>query len=163
MNKYAYENGFDWLATGHNLSDVVTFSFNNLASIQLSFFRSVKPALKGREKYKLVAKLKPLYWLKNEEVLAYAQTNNIPFNQQFCPYSPDAPTIELKNWLHELDSTRPGILRNFAESFTKIENQIEGDGDITNCESCGYAASTKICSFCKLMSAIGVNNFHIEL
>ncbi len=121
MNKYAYENGFDWLA---------------------------------------MAKLKPLYWLKDEEVLIYAQTNDVPFTQKSCPYSPYAPTLELKDWLRQLDSTSPGILRSFAESFTRIGNQtqLQEEGGLMNCESCGYAASTTTCKFCKVMSAIGLSN-----
>lgn len=152
MNKYAFENRFDWLATGHNLSDVVTFSFNNLANVQPSLLRSMKPTLEGREKYKLVAKLKPLYWLKDEEVLKYAQINDVMFNQVVCPHPSEAPTLELKSWLHELDSTMPGILRNYVKSFIKIGDQIEEDEEtINNCERCGYAASTRTCSFCRMM------------
>lgn len=150
MNKYAYENDFDYVATGHNLSDEVSSTFNNLANVYLTPFRGLSPVLESWDEYHLAGRMKPLYFLKDNECRVYAETNGIPYYDGECPLSQNAPTDELKDWLHDLDSAVPGILRNFAKSFIRIEDQMEGDHEeLGRCENCGYATATKICKFCR--------------
>lgn len=152
MNRYAYENNFDYVATGHNLSDEVSSTFNNLANVYLTPFRGLKPVLDEIEEYKLVARAKPLYFVKDKECLTYADTNDIPFYHEDCPLAAGSPTNELKKWLHELNSRKPKILRNFAKSFMRIEERMEKDQEeLKKCEKCGYATATKICKFCRVM------------
>lgn len=152
MNRYAYEKGFDYVATGHNLSDEVSSTFNNLANVYLTPFRGLKPVLKEIDEYRLVARVKPLYFLKDEECSAYAEINDIPFYSGRCPLSRDSPRQGLKDWLHELDLRRPKILRNFAKSFIRIEERMgEDQGELRRCKKCGYPTSTEVCKFCRVM------------
>lgn len=152
MNKYAYENGFDYVATGHNLSDEVAAVFNNLANVYLTPFRGLKPVLEPKESYKLAGRIKPLYFLKDNETRFYAETSEISYFHGECPLSEGSPTDELKGWLHELDAERPRILRNFAKSFMKIEERMnQDDRELGKCENCGYATATEVCRFCRLV------------
>lgn len=151
MNRHAHEHGFDYVATGHNLSDEVSSIFNNLANVYLTPFRGLKPVLKEYAEYNLVAKVKPLYFLKDDECRVYAETNGVSFTHQKCPLSAGSPTNDLKDWLHELDSKRPGILRNFAKSFIRIEERMEGNhGELKRCRNCGYPTATEVCRFCRI-------------
>ncbi len=152
MNKFAHENNFNYVATGHNLSDEVSSTFNNLANVYLTPFRGLEPVLEEKEEYNMVARAKPLFWLKDKECLIYAETNNIPYYHEECPLSKDSPTNELKEWLHDLDSGKPKILRNFAKSFIRIEERMEkDDGELKTCNNCGYPTATKICKFCRVI------------
>lgn len=155
MNKFAYENDFDYVATGHNLSDEVSSSFNNLANVYLTPFRGMEPVLEEKEEYKMVAKMKPLFYLKDEECQAYAEAYDIPFYSGGCPLSKDSPTHKLKDWLHELDSRMPRIMRNFAKSFMRIEEMMETgqEENLRNCENCGYATATDVCRFCRVIES----------
>jgi len=47
MNRYAYENDFDYVATGHTLSDEVSSTFNNLANVYLTPFRGYETGSGG--------------------------------------------------------------------------------------------------------------------
>lgn len=153
MNRYAFENGFDYVATGHNLSDEVSSTFHNLANVYLTPFRGLKPALPEKREYKLAGRVKPLYFLKDKETKTYAEINDIPFYSGKCPFSRDSPTNELKSWLHELDSEKPGIMRSFAKSFMRIEERMEKDQEeLKKCENCGYATATKVCRFCRAVA-----------
>ncbi len=152
INKFAYENGLDYVATGHNLSDVVSSMFNNLANVYLTPFRGLEPYQEKMTEFKLVGRIKPLYYLKDEECLVYAETNGIPFHREACPFSSESPTNELKDWLHELDSRNPGILRNFARSFMRIEERMgRNKEEMRRCERCGYATATRVCRFCRVV------------
>lgn len=155
MNHHAHENDFDYVATGHNLSDEISSTFNNLANVYLTPFRGLKPVLEELEEYRMVARLKPLYYLKDRECLIYAESNDLPYYHGECPYSLDSPTDELKEWLHELDSKRPKILRNFAKSFMRIEERMESDkSELRRCDNCGYATSTDLCRFCRVVRRV---------
>lgn len=161
INSYAYENGFDYVATGHNLSDEVSSTFNNLANVYLTPFRGLAPVLEDRNEYKLLARVKPLYFLKDDECKVFADVNEIPYFSGECPLSTESPTEDLKDWLHELDSRKPRILRNFAKAFMQIEEKMDTNHEeLKNCENCGYATATKICRFCRVVR--GVNSGSIS-
>lgn len=152
INRFAHENGLDYIATGRNLSDVVSSMFNNLANVYLTPFRGLEPYLEEMREFKLVGRIRPLYYLKDEECLVYAETNGIPFHRDVCPFSSGSPANKLKDWLHELDSKNPGILRNFARSFMRIEERMgRNREEMRGCERCGYATATRICRFCRII------------
>jgi len=150
MNKFAFENDCDYVVTGHNLSDTITFAFNNLANVNLLNFRGIKAVLPGNAEIKMVGRFKPLYYLKDDECLEYAKMHGIEYCNKKCPYQKDAPTIELKKWLHEIEKKRNGILLNFVKSFEKIDDMLEKKHDIRQCEICGYPSYGRVCKFCRL-------------
>ncbi len=152
MNAYSYEGRFDFLATGHTLSDVVSSTLNNLANVYVQAFRGVGPFLEAKEEFKLSRKIKPLYYLTDEECKLYSELLELPFYTGKCPYVSDAPTKRIKAWLNRLERDQPGVLRNFAKSFTLLESSMENRGEILKCKRCGYATTTRICKFCRLMN-----------
>ncbi len=150
MNKFAYENNCKYVATGHNLSDVVTFAMNNVITGNILNFRGNKPFLEENLEYKLVAKVKPIYYLKDKECMLYAMINELPYAEEECPHAENAPTLRLKRWLHEMETEMPGMLLNMARSFWRIEEKIREEVNLNKCIKCGYASYGKICKFCKL-------------
>jgi len=157
INKYAFENGYDFVATGHNLNDIVASALNNLASGSIYFFRGFKPLVKGINEYKLVARIKPLYFLKEGEISVYAKIKGLPFSKKRCPFAKEAPTEELKKSLNLIEKRRPGILRKFAYSFVQIEDSLKRERKMRLCEKCGYATVSRICKFCRIVGKIKPN------
>ncbi|MCD6573273.1 MAG: TIGR00269 family protein [Thermoplasmata archaeon] len=155
MNKFAFEHDCDYVATGHNLSDALTFAFNNLASVNILNFRGMKPVLPGNKDLKMAGRFKPLFYLKDDECMEYVKMNEIPYCKEKCPYARDAPTIELKEWIHEMERKRNGIMLNFAKSFEKIEEMMTRQQKIRQCSICGYPSYGNICKFCKLRRKYG--------
>lgn len=152
MNKFAVENDLDYVATGHNLSDEIGSTFNNLANVYLTPFRGLEPVLEKKEEYNMAARVKPLFWVKDKECLVYAETNDVTYYHKECPLSEGSTTNELKEWLHELDRIRPKILRNFAKSFMRIEGRMERSrNELSTCDNCGYPTATEVCRFCRVM------------
>lgn len=150
MNKFAYEMKCNYVATGHNLSDVVTFALNNFSSGNILNFRGNKPYLEGKEKYKMVAKIKPLYYLKDKECMLYTYINKLPYATEDCPHALNAPTVLIKEWVHEMEGKKPGTMLNMAKSFWRLEEMIEKDVRLNQCERCGYASFRNICKFCRI-------------
>ncbi len=150
MNKFAYENKCRYVATGHNLSDIVTFAINNLITGNILNFRGNKPFLEENLEYKLVAKIKPIYYLKDKECMLYAVLNNLPYTNEECPFSKNAPTLKIKEWLHEIEENLPGTMLSMARSFWRIEEKMKQEVSLNKCVKCGYASYGKICKFCKI-------------
>jgi len=155
MNKFAFENECDYVATGHNLSDAITFAFNNLASVNILNFRGMKPVLEGKKDVRMVARFKPLYYLTDMDCMEYVRIHNIPYCTKTCPYSKNAPTLEIKEWIHDMERKRHGIMLNFAKSFEKLEDAMKKEGEIKTCKICGYPSYGNVCKFCKLRMKYG--------
>ncbi|MCD6512110.1 MAG: TIGR00269 family protein [Thermoplasmata archaeon] len=149
MNKFAFENECDYVATGHNLSDTVTFALNNMINVNTMNMRGAKPVMEGNKDIKMVARLKPLYWLRDDEIAIYAEINSISYCKDICPYAKHAPTLVIKEWIHELEKRMNGSMINLAKSFSKIEDMMDRTEPRT-CDICGYPSYGRICKFCKL-------------
>jgi len=150
MNRFAHENSCHYVATGHNLSDIVTFAINNFANANIMNFRGNKPYLEGRKEYNMVAKIKPLFYLTDKECMNYASINNLEDVKEKCPFSRDAPTLKIKKWIHAMEEEMPGIMLNMAKSFWRIEERMQEKVEIKKCSICGYPSYGRICKFCKI-------------
>ncbi|AAL80397.1 alpha hydrolase [Pyrococcus furiosus DSM 3638] len=150
MNKFAYDNGFDAVATGHNLDDEASFLMNNLLHWNTEYLAKGGPLLPGEGKF--VKKIKPLYELTEREVVAYAIAVGLEYIVEECPYARGATTLDMKEVLNELEEKRPGTKFNFVRGFLRkkklFEPEVKGK-DLKECKICGMPASGEICSFCK--------------
>lgn len=59
FNKFAYDNGFDAVATGHNLDDEASFIFNNIMNWNTQYLAKQGPVTPSQFNGKLVKKVKP--------------------------------------------------------------------------------------------------------
>ena len=153
MNKFAVENGYDVLATGHNLDDEATVLLGNILHWQDDYiFRSWPVLEKTHEKF--VKKVKPLVYLYEEEVRRYADLRGIDYLKNACPFSIDATSTVYKRILNELEDEQPGVKLRFYTGFLKEKERIfrveERKVDLVECERCGYPTTSKVCAFCRL-------------
>jgi uncharacterized protein (TIGR00269 family) len=147
MNKFAVENGYDVLATGHNLDDEVSFLLGNLLNWQTGYLARQSPTLPKTEKF--VKKIKPLVLLTEKETYAYALINNLPFSEEKCPFSKNASSLLYKRVLNEIEVVQPGTKLRFyagAQEFFKEKEPVQ----LRECIVCGYPTTEEVCSFCKM-------------
>ncbi|MCD6481548.1 MAG: TIGR00269 family protein [Thermoplasmata archaeon] len=150
MNRFAHENGCKYVATGHNLSDIVTFALHNLANANIMNFRGNRPFLPGREEYNMVAKIKPLFYLTDKECMNYTSINNLEYVKEKCPFSREAPTLKIKKWVHAMEEEMPGMMLNMAKSFWRLEEKMDDEIKLNRCSICGYPSYGRICKFCRI-------------
>ncbi|MCD6589749.1 adenine nucleotide alpha hydrolase family protein, partial [Candidatus Woesearchaeota archaeon] len=86
MNKYAYENNYDYIITGHNMDDELAISFLNLYSQQLEQLKRTGKIIPSIKEKRLVGRVKLLYHLTEEENLLYVKIKNMPYTKMKCPY-----------------------------------------------------------------------------
>jgi len=152
MNKIAFENNFDFVATGHTMIDEAAFVIHNLYSGNIDqFFRTYEITPTEKEK-KLVGRIKPLYYLMESETLTYALINRIPYCDLECPYAEGHPIQKQKEILLEGEYKFPGFIYNVLRSLNKIKKKVplESGVQLKFCKVCGYPTTGDVCNFCKV-------------
>lgn len=154
LNKYAFENGYEIMITGHNMSDQISSALANIKNSFFLGFTNLTPYLAGKKEYKLTAKLKPLFYLTDTETNLFCKTNNIFHINQNCPFSRNELFKKSIKVIEEGDyPTLEKMASTLIEFSKKVDNWSETQKIKTNiCKKCGYPTSSDICSFCKLIS-----------
>ncbi|MEM7814647.1 MAG: ATP-binding protein [Candidatus Aenigmatarchaeota archaeon] len=152
FNSFAFKNNFDYLATGQNLDDIISHAIMTLYSGYLLGLKNFSPVSKKIEEFGLVSVIKPLFFLRKEEIEAYAKINGIDYVNEKCSYWRSSFRIEVEKVLEKLENENPRFLRKIASSLIKLSSIIENLEmvKIRKCKICGFASLGKICSFCKL-------------
>ena len=102
FNKVALDEGFDALATGHNLDDEVARLFSNTLRWDTSYLSDQGPRLDSEHGF--ARKVKPLWRLSEFETANYAFLMGIENHYAPCPYSPGASFTTLKGLLQNLEA-----------------------------------------------------------
>ena len=115
FNKVALDEGFDALATGHNLDDEVARLFSNTLRWDTAYLSDQGPRLDGEDGF--ARKVKPLWRLTEFETANYAFLMGIEHHYAPCPYSPGASFSTLKALLQRLEAAMPGRKLDFYQGF----------------------------------------------
>ncbi len=157
LTKLAYENGFNVLATGHNLDDIVEVMLNLFIEGDFQGLISMKPALEPKHE-KQVRKVKPLVKHHGWEIKHYIKVLSIPHVDMICPLSKGARSIWRKDILNRWERKDPTIKRRLFNVFIRklipiLERNIEPI-KLDTCKICGGPSIGDICSKCKIESEV---------
>jgi uncharacterized protein (TIGR00269 family) len=147
LNKYAVD--YDKIATGHNLDDEAQAVLMNLFKAQTQMLGRQGPKTSKKD---FVRKIKPFYFLKEKEIMAYAFLNNInvPFIE--CPFASVSFRGHVRDWLNKLESRTPGTKENIILHYLSLtENlKINDTTSLDECPLCGFPSSNGLCHACRL-------------
>ncbi len=158
FNKTAKEEGFDVLATGHNLDDEVARLFSNTIRWDRAYLSDQAPLLEDSEGFG--RKVKPLWRLGEFETANYAFIKGIEIHHLPCPYSKGASFTKLKNLWVDLEEEMPGRKLDFYQGFLErgrpifAEYEQKEGAKLNPCKSCGYPTSAGICGVCRIRELI---------
>jgi uncharacterized protein (TIGR00269 family) len=150
LNKKARELKVNKIATGHHMNDgLETFLINILkGSPQLS--SNFSPILKVKDK-KFVVRIKPLFFVPEEEIRKYAKKKGINFSKEICPYRGETYRVEIRNFLKSFSIKEKEKMMN---GFMKLSEKIKKEdnlSDLKYCEICGEPTRKNICRKCELI------------
>lgn len=155
MNKVAYEAGFDWIATGHNLDDISTYLAKAMFTQDLYTLRRAQfEVSEGDLEKKLIARIRPQFYLTEYENRLYVELNEIPIVQSECPYGAKAPIHKYKEVWYAIKSVNPIAQINFVRSIKKLLREIPTENvELKLCRYCGYPTQNPdaVCAFCKII------------
>lgn len=117
MNRFARENGYSVIATGHNLDDETAVLFGNTLHWDINYLSRQYPVLEEEEGF--VRKVKPLCKITEKESALYAFFSGIEYIEYECPFSEGASSIEYKELLSQLEEKHPGTKLQFYTNFLK--------------------------------------------
>lgn len=149
MNRQAREMKASKIATGHNLDDEAqTFLINVLkGSPELSLNSGVVSRNIGDKKF--IPRLKPLFYIPEEEVRKYSKKEKLPVVYDKCPCAIDSYRIQVRKFMSKMDDkNKLNILKNAEKVLKKVEIRNE---KINYCKSCGEPSRKDICKMCELM------------
>lgn len=142
MNRFARENNFTVVATGHTAEDLVSFYLKNISGGQKDYAEKLLPRIEPFDE-KLVARAKPLFEVSEKENMLYAIIRKLPIKMEECPY---APRQEWKEIVYEIELKKPGFAKNFVRGLVSGQRNL----NFRHCSICGEVSLGEICSFCRL-------------
>ncbi len=158
FNRVALTDGFQVLATGHNLDDEVARLFANTLRWDAGYLSDQGPCLAAESGF--ARKIKPLYRLTEFETACYAFLNGIEIHTAPCPYSSGATFTGHKKLWSDLEYTSPGTKIAFYDGFLKRGRpafaQVDKDQGraVAPCTTCASPTSTGVCGVCRLKIAV---------
>lgn len=153
FNKIALEQGFDVLATGHNLDDEVARLFANTLRWDVAHLSDQGPYLGAEPGF--IRKVRPLWRLDEFETANYAFLRGIKIHSDPCPYSSGASFTGHKLLMAQLEDKSPGQKFSFYDAFLQrgrpafeVKEAAEGR-KVSPCDKCGSPTCVDVCNICK--------------
>ncbi len=157
MNKAAIENGYDVLATGHNLDDEASLLLGNLLHWQTGYILRSYPVLESTHP-KLARKVKPHCLNYEKDIKTYVDLLNLPYLKQTCPFSLGAKLPLYKSLWEQIEKHQPSAKITFYKGFLREKNKIfkiqENQPKLKPCKICGYPTINETCSFCAARASL---------
>jgi len=164
LNSIAYENDYDYIATGHNLDDVSTYLLKAfLTHRSEDILRAPTPVSPPKKEYKLVGRLRPQLFLSERDNQLYCELNHIPYIDDPCPLSSGASLFKYKLLWTKILETNPVSQINFVKTVFETREKIdESVQKLDFCKYCGYPTTSddKICAVCRIK--LRVNKLKIK-
>ena len=155
MNRITRDEGYDVLATGHNLDDEVAVLFGNVLHWQTGYIARQAPVLPAAGAG-LARKVKPFCRLYERETAAYALLTGIDYIYDECPHAVGATSIRYKGLLNQMEERSPGTKLQFYLGFLRVRKEgffrpAAETVELHPCPNCGQLTSAPgLCAFCRL-------------
>ena len=164
----ALEDGFDVVATGHNLDDEAAVLLGNVLHWQTEYLGRQSPVLPAREGFP--RKVKPLVRLGERETAAYCVLRGIDYMVEECPMAAGNRHLRYKEALNAIEAGSPGTKHAFYFEFLdKAADRFrpeaaEGREGLRPCAGCGAPTTAETCAFCRLVDRVsGAEPVPVEL
>lgn len=150
------------LATGHNADDEAQTIMMNMMRGDLLKSLHSNPVPKFKNKL-FVNRVKPLRRTAEMEIVLYANFNNLPYQEQPCPYAIEAQRGRIRDILTNYMEHDPSVLYSILNSadalFDLASNIPEGTDHVGNkrifqCKSCGDPCNSDYCQTCKIIQTL---------
>ncbi len=159
LNKKARELHATKLATGHNLDDESQSIVMNYFRDNIKISARLGPITGIIRNKGFIPRIKPLYFLAEKEVTAYAFLKGFMHEFTECPHSSEAYRGAVRDMLNEFEAKYPGtkhsIINSFVETLPLLKEKFKKeDHEIKACTICEEPCSQNICRTCQYIKNI---------
>ncbi|MFW5745991.1 MAG: TIGR00269 family protein [Nanoarchaeota archaeon] len=152
LNRYA--EGYDVIATGHNLDDEAQVILMNILSHNIKMLPRIGPRSGTQMHVGFVPRVKPLYHLTEKEIRLFAYLNKLHISPKECPYVPESFRGYIRTWLNSFEHQHPGAKKNIVDWYlshaAEFEKRFAHETGIRICRRCGQPSSNLFCKTCSL-------------
>ena len=161
LNKKSKELGFTKLATGHNLDDEAQTIMMNYFRKNIETSARLGPITGILKDKRFIKRIKPLYFMTQKEVAAYAFLKGLTAEFLECPHSSDSYRGDVMKMLNDFEAKYPGtkhsIITSFIELLPMLKESYKNFMPINECKTCGEPCSQEICQTCKIVEILKKN------
>ncbi len=149
LNKYS--EGYDKIATGHNMDDESQAVLMNLLKAQKKIFYRQGP--KTNKVKGFTQKIKPFYFLREKEIMVYSFIKNINVSYTECPFARLSYRSKVRDALNEYESRHPGTKERILRKYLSIKH-VSQPKAVSLCSRCGFPASGYECKACRIKESV---------
>jgi len=158
LNKKARELNTDVLVLGHNLDDEAQVILMNLIKNRPELNARLGPKIDNFDDARFVPRVKPLYHIREDEVIRYSKLMEFPVKYGKCPCSAEGFRNAVRDFLTEYERVQPGIKENIVKMFLQQRaylQQLFASKEVPAfCLQCDEPAQDRLCKACKLLSLV---------
>lgn len=153
FNIIAKKTGATKMATGHNMDDEAQSILMNIFKNRQTLNARIGP-LQQLPQTDLVPRIKPLFFVSENEIVQYSKEMKFPVHYGRCPCSVTSLRSAVRDFLTECKQINPKATQNIMSFF--IKNKIQQDKSkekkqLQKCTNCGEPSVTGICRTCELL------------
>ena len=127
--KYALENGFNKIALGHHLDDIIETFFMNMANKGMLY---AMPIYLAYRKYPLCI-IRPLGYLEERQIIDCAAEQNILKAACTCPYGANSKRRDMRDRITDFTGNSGAVKRRILASMSSgAEDLLVDDGGTEN-------------------------------
>lgn len=151
LNKHARKLGAKKIVTGHHLDDEAQTIIMNFLQGNLMLGANGGPRTGIINDKKFVPRIKPLYFVSEEEVKKYSKLSGLGVVYEKCPCAVSSLRIRTRQYLNTLDKkVKERIVNNFLKMLPELSEKLK-EQELVYCEICGEPSRNKICKKCSLL------------
>jgi len=150
LNKWAKKLGADKIVTGHNLDDEAQNVLMNFLKGNILLGVNSSPATGGKAVKGFAQRIKPLFFVPENDIREYAKKKKFDILYDKCPCSFETYRADTRDWLDNIsDGEKLAIVENFQKIVPKLrkENVME----LKTCKRCGEPSRSELCNYCKIV------------
>ncbi len=159
LNKIARKLKVDKIATGHNLDDEAQAILMNLFKANTNISARLGPVVGVLKDKKFIPRVKPLYFIPEENIREYSVKKRFPVLYDKCPYVQEAYRNYVRDLLNGYEEKQKGtklkIVKKFLELLPELKKRYSEK--LSYCELCKEPSSGKVCNRCMLLKRLTLN------
>jgi len=167
LNKYARQLKATKLVTGHNLNDEAQSIIMNLFKNNIEILAKLGPINGVNKNKKFIPRIKPLYFISEEEVIKYSKQMKFPVKYGHCPCRVGVYRCTIDNLLTNYEKPNPETSKKIVNWFLSISpllkkqfksktqnNNFDSSLKQKYCTNCKEPSKKDICMTCQILEKI---------
>lgn len=152
LNKWARKYKAKKIVTGHHLNDEAETVILNFLQGNLMLGANSGPETGSIEDKKFVPRVKPLFFISEEDIKNYSKKMKLPVIYEQCPCAISSLRLKTREFLKNKDEkTKLNIVNNFMKMIPKLNKTLLTE-KLLYCELCGEPSRNQVCKKCELLT-----------